>query len=242
MSVYAIVRAVYRFGDRVLLGRLPATVQARVRATLFPLARRSFPAQITARSVVQFAASAPSRKAVPCHLPQWAEAEVAELAQLEPELAALVGEQASLEPYVIPWDLKYVGERYARARRQLNGRYACFVLVGSQGGGEPQALASAPRPLALIDVDGDEAVARMARVAGADYLALPAEHLDANDHCAVLARLVLQFAPRQVRYARHPVLDRCVERHALALQSVSELQRLGAEAPESQAEEHSPGL
>jgi hypothetical protein len=228
MSVYSVVRAVYRFGDKVLLGRLPATAQAWARSVLFPLARRSFPQQITARSVGEFAVSAPSRKAVSRRLPPWAEAEVAALVQLEPELAPLVGEQASLEPYVIPWDMKYVGARYASARRQLHGGYACFVLVGSDGLADPETLASAPRPLAVIDVDGNETIASMARAAAADYVALPAEHLDANDHCAVLARLVLQLAPREVRHAPHPTVDRCIERHGLALASVSELQPLAA--------------
>jgi hypothetical protein len=228
MSVYTLVRAIYRFGDKVLLGRLPATAQARVRSVLFPLARRSFPEKITARSVGEFAVSAPSRKAASRRLPPWAEAEVAVLAQLEPELMPLVGEQASLEPYVIPWDMKYVGTRYANARRQLHGNYACFVLLGGDGSADPEVLASAPRPLAVIDLGGDETVASMARAAAADYVALPAEHLDANDHCAVLARLVLQLAPRLVCHAPHPVLDRCIERHGLALASVSELQPLVA--------------
>ena len=64
----------------------------------------------------------------------------------------------------------------------------------------------------------------MAHVVEADYLTLPTEQLDSNDHCAVLARLVLQLAPGQVRYVRHPLLERCIQRHGLAMASVSKLE------------------
>lgn len=242
MSAYAFVRTIYRFGDRVLLRWLPASARSRVQGVLFRLARGTYPERIEARSVAEFAGNAPSNKlAASRRLPPWAEAEVAALVDLEPELAALIGEQASLEPYFIPWDMTYVGVRYANARRQLAGDYASFVLAGS-GRIDAAVLADVPRPLAVIDIDADGTVAAMARTAGADYVALPAENLDQNDHCAVLARLVLQLAPRQLRHARHPLLDRCIERHGLALASVTELRPLQTPAPGNGMAERLPGL
>lgn len=224
MSLYAVLRSVYRWGDRAVLQRLPRALDARLRAILLPLARRLFPAHITARSIGEFGGAAARRQERPAGLPAWARNEVASLVSLEPALDALVGPNASPEPYFIPWDMNYVGRRYAAARRQLHGTYACFVVLG----GEPPAtgtalLAAAPRPLAVIDVEGTAWAARLAQAQGADYVALPAEHLDPNDHCAVLARLVLQLAPRQVFHQRHAIIDLCIQRHGLALASVSSL-------------------
>ena len=222
MSVYSLVRAVYRWGDRVVLKHVPAAWDARLRTRMFHLARWLFPDRITARSVGEFANTALSRKAAASGLPGWARGEVKALVSLEPLLNALVADGAVVEPYVIPWDMNYVGLRYAAARHQLHGEYACFVLMGVGAAAVDTAgLAAVGRPLAIIDVDGDAAIAQLAQAAGADYLALPAEHLDLKDHCAVLARLVLQLAPRQVRCVRHPVIDQCLQWHGLALTSVT---------------------
>lgn len=142
----------------------------------------------------------------------------------EPLLAALVSDGTPVERYVIPWDMNYVGHRYALARRQLHGAYACMVLMGSGSMTMDAAQRVAyGRPLAIIDVDGTSATAQLAQEVGADYVPLPAKQLDMNDHCAVLARLVLQFAPRELRHAPHPVIDECIRRHGLALASVTEV-------------------
>ena len=223
MSAYSLVRSVYRWIDKLLLKHLPA--EARLRGLIFRVARRLFPGRITARSAGEFAGNAPSRQGALEHLPAWARAEVATLARLEPSLHALLGDDASVEPYLVPWDLNYVGLRYANVRRQLTGDYACFVLLaGGASAVDTAMLASAPRPLAVIDLDDDAEIANMAHVVEADYLTLPTDQLDSNDHCAVLARLVLQLAPGQVRYVRHPLLERCIQRHGLAMASVSKLE------------------
>ena len=189
MSVYSIIRGVYRWIDHVVLRHLAA--HERLSAGLFRLAQRLFPTRIRARSVGEFVGPQRAR-AASRRLPAWAEAEVAALVPYEPAPAALVGSEASLEPYSIPWDMNYVGLRYANARHQLTGKYACLVLSGAGASAvDAVMLASAPRPLAVIDVVGDAQLAALVRAAGADYVALPAEHLDSNDHCAVLARLVL---------------------------------------------------
>ncbi len=222
MNIYALVRAVYRWADRVMLKHIPAAWDARLRTRMFHLARWLFPSRITARSVGEFANTALSRKAVAGGLPDWAREEVKALVALEPLLNALVVDGAVVEPYVIPWDMNYVGHRYAAARRQLHDEYACFVLMGADAAAvNATGLAALGRPLAIIDVDGDAAIVQLAQAAGADYLALPAEQLDLKDHCAVLARLVLQLAPRQVRCVRHPVIDQCFQWHGLALASVT---------------------
>lgn len=224
MSVYLIVRSVYRWCDRVLLRHLSDGTDMRLRAPMFRLARRLFPERIAARSVGEFAGASSGRKLNAPGLPAWAQTEVATLAQLEPSLEALLAKDAALEPYFIPWDLNYVGLRYANARRQFTGDYACLGLAGSgASAADIEALADSARPLAIIDVDGDVELARLVRAMKLDYLALPAEHLDANDHCAVLARLVLQIAPLQVRYMQHPILERCIQRHGVAMASVTKV-------------------
>ena len=215
----------------MVLQRLPDGWKARAHAVLFHAARRVFPERITARSVGEFAGSAANRQAACGRLPDWARSEVEALAAYEPLLSALVTDGAPVERYVIPWDMNYVGHRYALARRQLRGPYACMVLMG---GGlmnvDTAQLAGCGQPLAIIDVDDAPATARLAREAGADYVALPAGDLDMHDHCAVLARLVLQFAPRQVRHFSHPVIEECVKRHGLALASVAEVSAWSAVA------------
>lgn len=223
MSIYTLARGAYRWADRALLRHVPEAWDLRLRAALLRVARRLFPAHITARSATEFANSAPSRRAQEAHLPEWARAEVEALAQIEPALGALVRDDIPVERYVIPWDLTYVGHRYALARRQLHGEYACFLFAGGRETGiTADALAALPRPLAVIDVDGATALADVVRTAGADYVALPVDALDVNDYCAVLARLVLQLAPRELRCAAHPLVARCLERHGLALASVSQ--------------------
>jgi hypothetical protein len=222
MSTYATVRAVYRWVDRAIVSRLPG--QTILRKGMFHLARAVFPGRIQARSAGEFIGTAPGRRAISARLPAWARAEVAALAAFEPALSALVGEGAAIEPYFIPWDLDYVGKRYAQVRRQLAGSYACMVLSGAGASAVDMVmLAAMPRPLAVVDVAGDAGLAALAAAAGADYVALPAEYLDSNDHCAVLARLVLQVAPDEVRLTPHPLVQRCVQRHGLAMASVSSL-------------------
>ena len=220
MSMYSLVRAVYRWADRVIVSRLPGQIM--LRKGMFRLARAAFPSRIQARSAGEFIGTAPGRRAISAQLPAWARAEVAALAEFEPALSALVGERAALEPYFIPWDLDYVGKRYAEVRRQLAGPYACMVLSGAGAYSVDMVmLAAMPRPLAIVDVAGDAGLAALAAAAGADYVALPAQHLDSNDHCAVLARLVLQVAPGEVRLTPHPLVQRCVQRHGRAMASVS---------------------
>lgn len=220
--MYSLIRATYRRLDRRILAHLPG--QTTLRAGMFRLARAVFPGRIKARSTTEFISAAPGRKAASAPLPVWAQSEVAALVAIEPALAALVADDAALVPYFVPWDLDYVGKRYAQARRQLTGAYACMVLSGAGASAVDMVmLASMPRPLAVIDVVGDAGVAALAAAAGADYVALPAEHLDSNDHCAVLAKLVLQVAPGELRTAPHPLIQRCIERHGRAMASVSKL-------------------
>lgn len=222
--MYSLIRSVYRWGDRVLLQHLPDAWKTRAHAAMFRAARRLFPERITARSPGEFAGSAANRQAVCGRLPDWARSEVEALAAFEPLLVALVSDGTPVERYVIPWDMNYVGHRYALARRQLRGAYACMVLTGSGSMTMDAAQRVAGgQPLAIIDVDGASATAQLAQEVGADYVPLPAEQLDMNDHCAVLARLVLQFAPRELRHAPHPVIDECIRRHGLALASVTEV-------------------
>lgn len=222
--VYRMIRSAYRWSNRAVVQRLPASWRERVHALLFGLARRAFPARISARSPREFAAGSAGAQPARGPLPAWARAEVCALAAIEPQLAALGADDAALEHYVIPWDMRYVGQRYAAARRQLRAGYACMVFVGGDPGvvGAAQ-LAACARPLAIIDVDGVPAMARLAREAGADYVALPPGDLDLNDHCAVLARLALQCAPRQLLHVAHPLLDACIQRHGLALASVADV-------------------
>lgn len=224
MSAYGFVRRLYRWSDRAVLARLPAGAQAQLRNVLFRLARRAFPARIQARSPVEFATGAPSRKEAPVHLPEWAQAEVRELVALEPALAPLVGDDARLESYVVPWDLTYVGRRYAEARRALRGGYRSLVFVRGMDGDLAAALRGVPGPMAIIDVA--DCAGEGALPATVDCVRLPAQQLDANDHCAMLARLVLQLAPNELYYAPDALLERCIERHGRAMASVACLHAL----------------
>jgi hypothetical protein len=220
--VYRLIRSAYRWSDRAVVQRLPASWRERVQALLFGLARHVFPARISARSPREFAAGSAGGQPTRGPLPEWARAEVRALAALEPQLAALGGDAAALEHYVIPWDMRYVGQRYAVARRQLRAGYACMLFMGGDVDTlSVESLAACARPLAIVDVDDAPATAQRARAIGADYVALPPGDLDLSDHCAVLARLALQCAPRQLLHVAHPVLDACVQRHGLALASVA---------------------
>jgi len=222
--MYALMRTIYRWGDRALVQRLPEAWRTRAYAVMFRVARRLFPARIAARSAGEFAGGPASRHAVLDRLPAWAHREVEALVALEPLLAPLVGDGTPVERYVIPWDMNYVGHRYALARRQLGHAYACMVFAGGDvAPADAARWAGCGRPLAVIDVDAAPATARLAQEVGADYVALPAGDLDMNDHCAVLARLALQCAPRQLRHYRHPVIDACIARHGLALASVTDV-------------------
>jgi len=222
--VYRMIRSAYRWSDRAVVQRLPASWRERLQALLFGVARRAFPARISARSPREFAAGGAGGQPAHGPLPEWARAEVRALAEFEPALAALGADDAALEHYVIPWDMRYVGQRYAAARRQLRSGYACMLFMGGDLDAlGAEALAACARPLAIVDVDDAPATAQRARAIGADYVALPAGDLDLNDHCAVLARLALQCAPRQLLHVAHPVLDACIERHGLALAAVAEV-------------------
>lgn len=237
--MYALVRAAYRWFDRVIVAHLPG--QTRLRQGLFHLARSLFPDRIQARSAGEFIGTSPARKAQPARLPDWARNEVAQLVAIEPALAPLVTDDSPLEAYFIPWDMDYVGKRYAAARRQLRGPYACMVLSGGQASAvDSVMLAAMPRPLAIIDVVGTAGVATLATAAGVDYVALPAEHLDSNDHAAVLARLVLQLAPGEVRVTPHPAVQRCLARHGLAMASVSRLLEVSGQ-PAARHSDSTPG-
>lgn len=228
MSVYRIARTLYRATDRVLLARLPARLEWRVRALIVGVARRCFPARIQARSAGELAASSLNRHGAA--LPEWAVGEIGELAALEPALRALLDGSTQIEAYVIPWDATYVGRRYAAARRQLDAGFGAFVLYdGPSAGGA--GLGGLPTPLAIVDTSPDADAGPLAARLGARHVWLPAEHLDRNDHCSVVARLVLQCAPREVVYADGGLAQACVERHGLALRSVTTLRRRDDIAP-----------
>lgn len=222
MRLYSAVRFIYRWADWAVLRHLPG--QARLQASLWRLARRLFPTRIQARSPGEFAGPSSGAAGAPRRLPAWTEAEIATLAQYEPLLDRLTGPGASVEAYGIPFDMNYVGQRYATARRQLTDTYACLVLSGAGSCAvDMPMLAAAPKPLAIIDLAGDAGQARLAQAVGADYVALPAEYLDRNDHVAVLARLILQVAPAELLVAPDPIVEYCLERHGRALATVTRL-------------------
>jgi hypothetical protein len=229
MSVYRIARAIYRGADRFVLARLPVRWEWRARGLIVAVARRCFPARIQARSAGELASSSVTRHHGAA-LPAWALAEVRELARIEPALQSLYDGSTAIEAYVIPWDSTYVGKRYAAARRQLDRGYGSFVLCDAGAEPTPAQLDGLPVPRAILDTSPDVAAGPLAARLGARHVWLPAEHLDPNDHCAVLARLILQCAPQQVAYAAGGVSEACVQRHGLALRSVSTLHRLD-EAP-----------
>lgn len=228
MSTYRIARAFYRATDRFLLARLPARLEWRVRALIVGVARRCFPARIQARSAGELAASSLNRHGAT--LPEWVVDEVRRLAALEPALQTLLDGSTQIEAYVIPWDATYVGSRYAAARRQLGAGFETFVLYDGPSA-DVAGLAGLPAPLAIVDTSPDAAAGPLAACLSARHVWLPAEHLDRNDHCSVLARLVLQCAPREVVYADGGLAQACVERHGLAMRSVSTLRRRDDIAP-----------
>lgn len=222
--MYSLIRGAYRWSNQAVFRHLPDAWRARAHAVMFKLGRRLFPDRIAARSAGEFAGSTANRQAARGRLPEWARREVEALVAFEPLLSPLLVDGAPVEHYVIPWDMNYVGQRYALARRQLGSAYACMLFAGGEVvPADAARWAGLGRPLAVIDVDAAPATEQLARQAGADYLALPAGDLDLRDHCAVLARLALQCAPRQLRHYRHPLIDACIERHGRALASVAEV-------------------
>lgn len=224
MIGYRLARTLYRGIDRYLVRALPSGMGQRVRTVVLRMARLVFGAHIRARTVGEFTAGLNASNAPPAHLPDWAVCEIGMLVQFEPALAALAAPEAQVEAYTIPWDKTYLGDRYASARRQLGHGYAAMVLAGSGTQDDVAAcLTWSARPLAVIDVDAEPTLRELAQGAGADYLALPAGDLDVNDHAALLVRLILQLHPTEVRYAQHPFLDVCRERHGLAMASVTRL-------------------
>jgi hypothetical protein len=233
MSTYRIARTLYRATDRAVLGRLPARLEWRVRALIVRVARRVFPGRIEARSAGELAASSANRHGAV--LPAWAVDEVRELTALEPALHMLLDGSTALEAYVIPWDATYVGKRYAAARRQLDTDFGAFVVHDGVSLPAAADLARLACPLAVIDVTSDAAAGPLAARLGARHVWLPAEYLDRNDHCAVLARLVLQCSPGEVAYADGGLAEACVDRHGLAMRSVSTLRRLGKNASDVSA-------
>jgi hypothetical protein len=222
MNSYDVARALYRSVDRFFLARLPMRLEWRIRSALLALARRLFPGRIQARSAGELAAGSIARKQGRS-LPAWAIAEVRELATLEPALQSLLDDTVEVEAYVIPWDATYVGRRFAEARRQLGtgAAWGSFVLMGSNPAPDPERLAALAKPLAIIDTSDEAAAGPLAAGLQARYIWLRAEHLDQNDHCAIIAKLVLQCAPREVAYAPGGVTGACIERHGLAIRSVS---------------------
>ncbi|NII12386.1 hypothetical protein [Oleiagrimonas sp. C23AA] len=221
---YQLTRAVYRLASRQLLQRLPERWEWRIRRSMLAAAHRFFPGKIQARSVGEFVAGAPGQRGS-TRLPQWAEDEVRAQLEFEPALASLVGDQAELEPYFIPWDSTYVGTRYAAARRQLRGGYQALVLVDGLSDSLCQRIhARSEAPFAVVDVSAD-----MSTTCHEDtfpLIRLPAEHLDMADHCAVFARLVLQVQPATVWHDDSAFATTCLKRHGLAMAAVSELKPL----------------
>lgn len=225
MSFYRVARAIYRASDRFILGRLPARWEWRLRAVIVGVARRCFPSRIQARSAGELAAGSASR-GPGATLPAWAVDEVRQLSVWEPALRSLYDGSASVEAYVIPWDATYVGKRYAAARRQLDVGFGAFVLADAGRLPEAQTLTALPGPLAIIDSSPDAVGGPLAAALGARHVWLPAGHLDLKDHCAVIARLVLQCAPRELAYLHGELADACVARHGLAMRSATTLRAL----------------
>jgi hypothetical protein len=225
MSAYRIARAIYRGVDRLVLARLPVRWEWRARGLIVTIARRCYPNRIQARSAGELASSSATRHQGAA-LPAWAVDEVRELARIEPALQSLYDGSTAIEAYVIPWDSTYVGKRYAAARRQLDRGYGSFLLCDAGAELVDAQLDGLPRPRAILDSSPDAAAGPLAARLGARHVWLPAEHLDRNDHCAVLARLILQCAPQQVAYTTGGVSETCAQRHGLALRSVSTLHRL----------------
>ncbi|MGH8233686.1 MAG: hypothetical protein ACREPU_05750 [Rhodanobacteraceae bacterium] len=210
----------------MVLRHLPLSFEYRVRSFVLWLARRVFGTRIQARSAEELAAVSRSRHASG-RMPAWAEREIRELATFEPTLRELVGRRAGVGEYFIPWNMVHVGHAYSLARRQLKHGYACMVLTGSGGYDRVDAwLAISPRPAVIIDVDAEPAFRTLSEARDVDYLNLAAEGLNTEERAALLARLVLQFRPAQLRYVRQDFLDVCLQRHGLAMAAVARVREL----------------
>lgn len=227
----------YRLFDSMLLSRLPAPMQRAVVECLLAFARRAFPAGAWPASPDRLLARRHLLRAPSRALPDWARADMEQLAvDVDP---LLTPEQfLSMRPAAVlaPTHWTEAGAAYGRLRRQLQGRFDTVLLVPwlIRGGADLGALHHARachqgfghRTL-VIATEPRESPWAQRLPEGVHFLAAGHEFAALSDPNhepeSVLARLLLQLAPARIHIVNSQLAWRTVIRFGKAIRQRSRI-------------------
>lgn len=240
MSLRTLLTRTYRFADQQLLSHLPVSWQQalvgaalRMARTVFP--SRRWPTSIESLLVRRLPRPVPARLR---RLPDWARADMDDLARhVDPLLSPGKFLAAQPDGYLPPTHWTQAGAAYRRLRTQLHGDdYDMVVLVPwlKRGGADLGALhhvrachedfGQRTLVIATEPYDSPWATRLPPEVqfleAGRELAALSADHAEPE---AVLARLLIQLAPRRLHLIGSHTGWRMLARYGKALRQATRL-------------------
>lgn len=240
MSLRTLLTRAYRLADRQLFARLPMRWQRALTGVALRAARAAFPAHAWPTSIEPLLVRRLPRP-VPARLrklPDWARADMDDLARsVDPLLSPDQFLATRPDGYLPPIHWAQAGLAYRRLCAQLHGNgYDTVVLVPwlKRGGADLGALHHVrachedfnQRTLVIATEPHDSPWATRLPAgvqfleAGYELAALSADHAEPE---AVLARLLIQLAPRRLHLIGSHVGWRMLVRHGTALRQTTRL-------------------
>jgi glycosyltransferase involved in cell wall biosynthesis len=210
--MYHAARSVYRLVNEHVFARMAPSSQIAIKRALLGVCRRVFPGLLPDDVAAEQLVRSRPRKEVPLLLPDWAKREMEELAiEVDPSLHPARFTSNNPVTYVVPFDRALAGEVYQQLLSQLTSRFDAVLLVPwiKHGGADLGVLHHAK---ALTEIFGLRTLVIATEPQPSPWASrLPAgvQFLDAGpflarlyhspaDANAVLARLMIQFAPRTI--------------------------------------------
>lgn len=228
----------YRLFDRLLLARLPASLQRAIIASLLIVARHLFPARAWPGSPDRLLARRSLRRAPSQGMPDWARADMEHLALEIDPLLAPERFLAHHPPAVLaPTQWIHAGQAYTRLRGCLPDRQFDTVLLVPwliRGGADLGALHHArachdefgQRTLVIATELKDSPWASRLPD-GVHFIAAGHEFAVLNDSIhepeSVLARLLIQLAPARIHIINSPLAWRTVAMFGKAIRQQSRI-------------------
>ncbi|MHB1058750.1 MAG: glycosyltransferase family 4 protein [Rhodanobacter sp.] len=235
--MYRILSRIYQTMNGVLLAKLPRRLQRRIKAPALAMARQLFPQQLHGLSVDTFMPVNSSGEPgwQPPQLPDWVKAEMAEIAAtIDPSLHPQTERSQSIEFYSIPYAYERPGAIYSELWQQVPEAVDTVVLVPwlKPGGADLGALHFVQalqldfrRKVLVIATEPQDSPwasrlpSEASFIAAGNALSVCAE----DERQTILARLMVQLAPRTIHVMNSLLGWQTVQRYGKAMRQTSRL-------------------
>ena len=229
MTIGRLLYLLYESLDRLLLGRMSTGMQLRVKGTMMASARKLLKNKVPAVSAESLVTQ-PGTKQCLRRLPEWAEADMADIAlHIAPELNPSKYTAARLRQYRAPVQRIAAGRAYSALRARIPDALDMLFIVPwlTRGGADQgvihyvKACVESGHRVAVLSTEQHASPWRTRLPAGVPFIAA-GEVLAGLDEVdgeptAVLSRLLVQARPKRIHLVNSRLGWDVIKKHGLAI-------------------------